>query len=220
MIQETQTKIDRKKWVIIVAAIAIAIVGSTLAINSLSVIDQPQIISDKTFESHPSPPPTPISDYGPKTTSFEQAKITTGLSTISLPSYIPKGLVLDSQRTMADDKRPSSMVTIIYVPEGKQISESDSVEKIVEDGLVILYIKDDYSGFDWEKTAKMMADEAPDVRSIATINGKTILLVKGNPSEGINSQASLIEGNLHINLVARNFDTVELEKVLSSMIAG
>ncbi|MGI0057458.1 MAG: hypothetical protein ACREAK_08820 [Nitrosarchaeum sp.] len=214
MIMETK-KISKKNMigislvvfsVFILFSISVAYNGNTIP-NSVKT----------TSIAEPHPPSVSISEYGPKT-SFEIAKTSSALGRASLPNYLPADFTLDSSRVVVDNERQSAMITAVYTSNGKKTVDYETFEDVINDGIVILYLKDNtYAADKWIKTAQDMVDRVPDARKIVTINGYTVLLEQGDPSRNISSQAHLITDGIHINLVSMNVDVNVLEKILSSI---
>jgi len=71
---------------------------------------------------------------------------------------------------------------------------------------------------DWESIVDFRVKEAPDVRSSTTIGNLKAILIKGTPEYGWPSQARIVYDDQYIMLTSLKHDTVELEKVLRSMI--
>jgi hypothetical protein len=116
------------------------------------------------------------------------------------------------------------MITAIYTPEGKQTADSDDFRKVIADGaLAILYIRDiQYSDpkFDWEQVVQQSVDEAPEVRSMVTVNGYTAMMVTGDASKEISSKAKIFVDGTFIELVSMNLGPEELQKILQSMVTA
>lgn len=163
----------------------------------------------------PRPPPLPMSFFGDKTSSFNEAKINVGVTNLNLPSYVPGNLVLESIRNNGDKMK---QITVVYAPQGKSTTDNSAIQQATNDGLVVTINKEQNSKFDWNTYVTQQVQEAPDVRSSVTVHGAQILLVKSNPEYGTPYQAKTIIGDQLISAYSTNLNAIELSKVIESMV--
>lgn len=203
-----------------VFAISVLIVATAVFVQNSSYSTQFTASADlveNTFEAVPTPPSMPLSMFGQKASSFEEAKIQTGLSKASLPTYVPNGLVLESIRT--NDVNTYNEITVIYAPPNIETVSESTIEQSIEQGLVITYAQEDTeSNFNWNEFVDRQVREAPEVRSSVMIDGHKAMLIQNNPDLLWPYEVRLIVDDQQIHLVSMYSDTAELEKVLSSML--
>lgn len=169
----------------------------------------------------PAPRSIDLEQLGTKHASFDQAKQSVGMPNAVLPSYVPDGILLDSVRTQLNEA--GNEITAIYVQKNalKTIVESGhspTYEDIIANGMTVNIKANAGSSSDWESIVDFRVNEAPDVRSSTTIGNVKTILIKGTPEYGWPSEARIVYGDQYIMLSSVKYNTVELEKVLRSMI--
>lgn len=222
-----QNIINKKTTFVILFGVAMV---AALGINSFSTMSSISETNNGTpnveiraISPYPVPASEPIvlEQLGTKFTSFDDAKQSVGMTKAVLPSHIPTGIQLDSIRTQVNEA--GNEITAIYVPQNtiSTIEKSGHVptyEDVIADGMTVNIKANAGPSSDWESIVDFRVKEAPDVRSSITIGNVKAILIKGTPEYGWPSQARIVYDDQYIMLSSLKHDTVELEKVLRSMI--
>lgn len=222
-----QNIVNKKTTFVILFGVAMV---AALGVNAFSTTSSVSEADNETtnVEIRAVPPyPVPASEpilleqFGTKFTSFDEAKQFVGMTNAVLPSYIPGGIQLDSIRTQVNEA--GNEITAIYVPQNtiSTIEKSGHIptyENVISDGMTVNIKANAGPSSDWEDIVNFRVKEAPDVRSSTTIGNVKAMLIKGTPEYGWPSQARIVYDDQYIMLSSLKHDTVELEKVLRSMI--
>lgn len=229
---DNKTRKDRRTTGIIavsvMAVLAVSVAAYLLSVSSLGTqgaadTESSSSVSQKTTDKNDSanlrkgPPPMPLTAWGDRTESFDQAKASVGINTASLPSKIPAELKLDSARVKTD--RSAKLMTVFYTPQGIAASDAQTFQDIMSGGgLAIVYsiesLSPEFNRQDW---IKAFVGEEPDIRRIETINGVQAVVNTGNPDQGITYQVLFWKGDLQINLVSLKYTDVELMEIAKSI---
>lgn len=213
-------------FVILFGVVMVAVLGIN-AFSTMSSIPETDNgtpnVEIRAIPPHPVPASEPIAleQFGNKFASFDEAKLSVGMTKAVLPSYVPTGIQLDSIRTQVNEA--GNEITAIYVPQNtiSAIEKSGHIptyENVIADGMTINIKANAGPSSDWESIVDFRVKEAPDVRSSTTIGNVKAVLIKGTPEYGWPSQVRIVYDDQYIMLSSLKHDTVELEKVLRSMI--
>ncbi|HXG08075.1 MAG TPA: hypothetical protein VNI77_12205, partial [Nitrososphaera sp.] len=153
------------------------------------------------------PPPMPLSGWGPKLQSFDEAKESSGLATISLPTRVPSEVAFDSARVLSSPGDSTSIVTVFYTPKGVTADDTTTFQDIMSNGgIAIVYAKESVSPeFDRDKWMEDFVNEAPEVRRIVDINNTPAVVNMGNMDQEITAQVLFYKGGVQINLVSLKY---------------
>lgn len=169
------------------------------------------------------PFPRELIMWGKETASFAQAKIDSGITQMTLPSYVPANLKPESVRVITSPI--SNSTTVIYTPLGVTATDNDTFEKVMSDGgMFVVYTKEKVgSTYDQGKWVEQFVNEAPTVKYLLTINGHTVVSVKGAPEKDIPSEIWILYDQpakdtvIQTMLVSLVQSNAELEKIAKSL---
>ena len=155
----------------------------------------------------PEPEPMKLSELG-KLTTISEYNIKTSVGNVSMPTYLPPEIRIESERLQGD------VTTFFCLPNSIQSNDDLTLAQIQKQGLVI-QITRNYDNNDWKKTVEFLVEEAPEVRSKSTFKGLDILLVHSKEFNEYHAITSV--DNIKIEIFSEKFDDLQLEKVLKSM---
>lgn len=155
----------------------------------------------------PEPEPMKLSELG-KLTTISEYNIKTSVGNVSMPTYLPPEIRIESERLQGD------ITTFFCLPNSIQSNDDLTLAQIQKQGLVI-QITRNYDNNDWKKTVEFLVEEAPEIRSKSTFKGLDILLVHSKEFNEYHAITSV--DNIKIEIFSEKFDDLQLEKVLKSM---
>ncbi len=172
---------------------------------------------DESIGYIPSPPPIALKDIGIQATSFNEAKSQAGLSQAFTPSYVPGDLVHESTRLILDSN--GNRIVTTYLPNGKTSTENTSIQEIIDKGMAIeISQEQNDDNFNWNDFVTQSVKENSKIRSSSLMNNYQILLIKSNPDTNYPNMAKTMFGNMRIEVASDQYDVMELEKVIKSIM--
>ncbi|HVX02033.1 MAG TPA: hypothetical protein VHA09_02665 [Nitrososphaera sp.] len=223
---------SKKRFVIAAGLSAFALVIAVVAIaqysNAQGTNSQAIISDGSQQEQFRLPPPRELSMWGTEISSFEQAKTATGIPSTfaSLPGTVPTGLEIASIRT--NTSPGGSYLSVFYTPAGVTAKDSDTFEKVMSSGGMLIVYSQEQMGPKYNQTKFILSfvNEAPTVRHVSTISGlkdATTILVDGNQTRQIPSEVIVIYDQAAAgtktmtDLVSLKYDSMQLAKVVESL---
>ena len=165
----------------------------------------------------PSPPTIPLKDIGIQATSFNEAKSRAGLSQAFTPSYVPGDLVYDSTRLILDSN--GNRIVIAYLPNGETSTENTSIQEIIDKGMAIEISREQNGeNFNWNNFVIQSVKENSKIRSSSIVNNHQVLLINSNPEINYPNMAKTMFENLRIEVASDQYDVIQLEKVIESIM--
>jgi hypothetical protein len=151
--EKTGRIISAKSTIIMGIAVIIALIASFVTYQQSLIIADPRRDPPSTYSPSSNdvnlqkgPPPMPLSGWGPRFQSFDQAKATAGLTAASLPTQVPKEITFDSVRVLSSPGEPTKIITAFYTPQGVSADDSATFQNIIsKGGIAIVYTKESVS---------------------------------------------------------------------------
>lgn len=161
------------------------------------------------------PPPIPLSAIGIRD-SFEHAKSVTGLSWASLPTQVPPNLVLQSVR-YKDNHSYVDVIDAIYTPPGITASDNDTLQKINDEGDIIITYSLQLGGptANLTKNMEIMTRENPSL--LQTVNGHHAIVTPHDIQ--INAGICMGKTNcwLTMDIGSEKYNSAELRPIAESI---
>ncbi len=211
-------KIFKKRMTI--AVTSIVIISLVILAFSLSSIAELNSKNEQTNtvdfaeprNAYKSGPTFPVTAWGYKASSLEDAKKGVPELQVTLPNYIPDNLQLDSLRVNTERKS----IVAIYMPNNSITTDQTTLVDIGNAGGFFIIYKIDTSDYSLE-WMKEFASEASNIRRVEMINDIPAIINKGNPDAGITAQVLMWKGDMRINIVSLKLDDLELKKIAESI---
>lgn len=197
---------------IVIVSIVIAVIATT-AITHLSSSNIPighteVQRKETTYQSQDVPPPAPLTAlWGPQVSSFDQAKLITGLSTASLPSYIPADLTIGSIRASG------SLIGVDLIPKNMTSQEDDTIEKVMGNGGIIIIYSKESPSFNQTAWVRNFSNQMTQEHQVGEINGHPSITVSAEKSA-----VFVLHPGEMVDIESVKYDSVELKKIGQSIL--
>lgn len=177
-------------------------------------IDWPNL---EPFKPKPEPEPEPIAAFGNSVPDFEKATSGT-MSWAKMPTYIPSEYILKDIR-LVDNGGFGSMINLIYLKDAQYVSNSDTIDDLRKNGLVITYTQGEkLDDFDWNTFVKDYVNEKPEIRAMSEQNEQVMLIEKPDLKKPLPGKSHIKIGYNDVFVMSLNLDANELEKILWSIV--